>query len=476
LITVGIDIGTTGLKAVALDAGARLVRERTVRYPTRFAGMGAEQDAEAWWTAACSVLPAVVDGAEVAGVAVTCQAPTMVAVDASGDPLGRALTWIDRRAMEEAQQIGELLGAAARNGPDPYFGTAKLLWWTRHRPAEIGAAAAVLHANGFLVGRLTGVCSLDESGACLMQGWDDGWPATLAGVPVDLLPEAVPCLTVVGTVTPHAAELTGLPAGTPVAAGGIDAVGSALEAGLLRPGDPLAEMTGFSTVTMLAAPRGAHVPGLIHSRHCVDGVDLVLTAQVSTGAVVDWVRNATGVPLESGRLLDRARPSRLLVLPSFAGERTPTWDAHARGAVVGLDLDTDPRDLLLAVFEGTAFALRADVESLERAGYAVPVVIATGGGAKSEAWLQVKADVLGREVRVPVTGHGAAVGAAMMAGLASGVWASPDEVCDLAAAPARRYRPDPERAARYADRFALFTGLRAALPPLTRPLLEGDPC
>ncbi|GAA4066987.1 xylulokinase [Actinomadura miaoliensis] len=477
-VTVGVDIGTTGLKAVALDDRARVLRERTVRYPTRLAGMGAEQDAEAWWRAACEALPEVVGGAEVTAVAVTCQAPTMVAVDAHGDPVGPALTWIDRRAMAEAHEIGELLGTS-RNGPDPYHGTAKLLWWARQRPAELAKAEVVLHANGFLVRRLTGESSLDDSGACLMQGWDGGWPAALAdaGVPVGMLPAAVPCRTIVGRVTPEAAALTGLPAGTPVAAGGIDAVGSALEAGVLRPGDPLTEMTGFSTVTVLAVPRGTAVPGLIHSRHCVDGVDLVLTAQVSTGAVVDWVRALTGEPpglLDSGPLLERPRPTRLLAAPSFAGERTPSWDARVRGAVVGLDLGVDARDLLLAVFEGTAFALRADLDALEAAGHPVPSVLCTGGGAKSEAWLQVKADVLGREIQVPVTGHGAAVGAAMLAGLAVGVWSSPEDVRDLAVVPSRVHRPDPERAARYTERYELFRRLRETLPPLTHPMVQGE--
>ncbi|MFF5262714.1 FGGY-family carbohydrate kinase [Actinomadura viridis] len=480
-VTIGVDVGTTGLKAVALDERARLVAEHAVRYPTRLAGTAAEQDAEVWWAAARTALSRVTaaSGTRVTGVAVTGQAPTLVAVDRRGDPLGPALTWIDRRAMAEAREIGDLLGPV-RNGPDPFFGTAKLLWWTRHRPAEIGRAAAVLHANGFLVGRLTGARTLDTSGACLMQGWDDGWPAALErhGVPVGLLPEAVPSLALVGEVTGEAAARTGLPAGTPVAAGGIDALGSALEAGLLAPGDPLAEMTGFSTVSMLAVPRGTHVPGLLHTRHCVDGVDLVLTAQVSSGAVVDWVRDLTGGAaelLESAPLLARPRPGRLLAVPSFAGERTPTWDARARGAVIGLDLATDARDLLLAVFEGTAFALRADLDLLERAGHPVPSVTCTGGGARSEAWLRIKADVLDRPIRVPVTGHGAAAGAAMMAGLATGVWSAPGELRDLTAATARTYRPDPARAALYAARFGLFQRLRETLPPLAGPLLPPPP-
>jgi len=130
---IGIDVGTTGLKAVAVDAGGKLLREKTVRYPTRLAGLGAEQDAEAWWDAAIESLPEVVGGEPVSGVAVTCQAPTLVCVDANVEPLGAALTWIDRRAGEEAREIAQFT-RPARNPPDPYFGTAKLLWLARNRP------------------------------------------------------------------------------------------------------------------------------------------------------------------------------------------------------------------------------------------------------------------------------------------------------------------------------------------------------
>ena len=152
---IGVDVGTTGLKAVAVNAGGELLREKTVRYPTRLAGLGAEQDAAAWWGAATEALPEVVGGEPVSGVAVTCQAPTLVCVDANVEPLGAALTWIDRRAGDEARELAEAT-RTTRNPPDPYFATAKMLWLVRNRPEEIEGARAVLCANGFIVGRMTG--------------------------------------------------------------------------------------------------------------------------------------------------------------------------------------------------------------------------------------------------------------------------------------------------------------------------------
>lgn len=198
---VGIDVGTTGLKAVAVDPEGRIVRERAVRYPTELAGLGAEQDARVWWRAATEALPEVVAGEPVSGVAVTSQAPTLVAVDADGDPRGPALTWIDRRATTEAEEIAAAC-EPTRNPPDPYFATPKLLWWMRHRPEDLEDARAVLCANGFLIQKLCGQLTLDETHAGLFQGWDGRFDPKLVslGVPVDLLPDARPSLEIAGEV------------------------------------------------------------------------------------------------------------------------------------------------------------------------------------------------------------------------------------------------------------------------------------
>lgn len=476
MILVGIDVGTTGLKAVALDGDGRLLRERAERYPTRLEGTGAEQDAEAWWRAACAALPHVVAGEPVRGVAVTCQAPTLVGVDRTGTPTGPALTWIDRRAAAEAGEIDRLLTSATRNPVDPFFGTGKLLWASR-RSGYLDGAESVLGANGFVVRRLTGTSSLDDSTAGMLQGWDDGFPAelTAAGVPVDLLPRAVGGQQVVGEVTPEAARASGLPPGTPVAAGGIDAVGAALEAGAFAPDDAPVEMTGFSTVTIRAASRGAHVPGMIHTRHCLPDTDLVLSAQNTTGSVVEWLRRTTGIDPTSAGTLPVRRPGRLLMVPSFAGDRTPTWSTSARGALVGLDLDCAPGDLLLALYEGTALALRECLERMYPPGTGVRLLRCLGGGANSSDWLQIKADVLGCSVDVPENGHGAAVGAGLLAGLATGHFGGVAELRPRAESARARFVPDTDRHAAYTDRLASFVALRDAVEPYSSELVAAVP-
>jgi len=474
---IGIDVGTSGLKAVAVSLEGEILREKTVRYPTRLAGLGAEQDARAWWQAATEALPKVVGDERISGVAVTSQAPTLVCVDADGEPLGAALTWIDRRARRETEELAEAC-EHTRNPPDPYFATAKLLWLMRNRPKEIEKAHAILCANSFVVQRLTGEFTFDETTAGFFQGWDGSFdPALRSLIPLELLPEPRPAMEIAGEVSRAGAAATGLPEGTTVVHGGVDAVGAALEAGIFGPGDGLVEMTGFSTVVITAAERGTHVPGMIHTRHGVGESDLILAAMVTAGAVTDWGMRLTG--FESPAAFDenvasetmaRERPGRLLLVPAFAGERTPTWDPTARGAIVGLDLDVDAGDLAVAIYEGTALGLGDNFERMQKVLGDLSPVRAVGGGSKSKNWTQIKADVLGVPVEVPRLGHGAAAGAAILAGMAKGLW--PDEAAAraLIAEAGSRFEPDPQLHREYAKRLQRYRELQAMLPPVVRDL------
>lgn len=477
-VLVGIDVGTSSVKVVVIDDAGRRTADTAVRYPTATHGTGAEQDAATWWKAVGEAARHAVAGAPVLAVAVTSQAPTLVPVDENGAPTAPALTWLDRRAVGEAARIAEI-APDSRNGQDPFFGTAKLSWMAAHRASALERAQHVLSANGFVVRQLTGRAVLDDTTASLMQGFDDAssrFPDALLSVEpsLRLLPEIVPSLSIVGAVTAEAAAATSIPEGTPVVAGGIDAIGSALEAGCLAPGDPLVDMTGFSSVTILAVPRGTRVPGFIHSRHCVADVDLLITAQVTAGATIDWVNGLDGARdlRDETALLARARPGRLTMVPSLAGERTPRWNPEARGIIDGIDLATDGTDLMLAAMEGNALAMAQDVQVLRDHGFPVDRVISTGGGAASLAWLTIKADVLGVPVVRPDSGHGAAQGAAAMAGWAVGHFSTADDIRALGGAADVTVQPDPAHTAAYAAaaaRYAQLVELNANRPRIASP-------
>ncbi|MEJ3654105.1 FGGY family carbohydrate kinase [Actinomycetes bacterium KLBMP 9759] len=457
-VLLGVDVGTSSVKLVATGTDGALVAEATAPHALSTAGGGAEQDPDDWWRTVTALAPQVIAGHHVLGVAVTGQAPTLVPVDAGTAAAGPALTWLDRRAVDDARRLADI--APSRNGPDPYFGTGKLAWLRRERPDVAGRTHRVVAANGYIALRLTGVFGLDDTTASLMQGFDETagrFDERLHGHGVELLPEVVAPTAVVGGVTAEAAAATGVPEGTPVVAGGSDAIGACLEAGSLAIGDPVVEMTGFSTVTMLPVAPGTHVPGFIHCRSALPSVDLLITAQVTSGAAVDWLNGLVAGPdlRESGPLLQRDRPSRLTVVPSLAGERTPGWDPHTRGTVDGIDLDTDAVELMLATLEGSALALADDLEQVRRHGFALTSLRCTGGGARSPAWLQIKADATGLPVLRPAAGHGAAQGASYLAGVALGHYGAED-VRGFAAAIESRHVPDPALTARYREKLIRF--------------------
>ena len=460
---MGIDIGTSSVKIVTTDINGNRQGEASLQYPTVTDGDGAEQNALAWWNAVATLAPQVIGpGDIVAAVAVTSQAPTLVPVDETGTPTMNAVTWLDRRATAEAIRIAEL-APNSRNGADPYFGTAKLPWLAAHHSEALSAAEHVLSANGFIVKQLTGVAVLDETTASLMQGFDEATgqfaERLMAEEPtMALLPPIVSSVSIVGYVTPQAGEFTGITIGAPVAAGGIDAIGSALEAGVVAVGDPLVDMTGFSSVTILAVPHGTRIAGFIHSRHCVPGVDLLITAQVTAGATIDWVnRLDSTTDLRPGLVsVMRPRPGRITMVPSLAGERTPSWNPRARGIIDGIDLATDGTDLMLAAMEGNALAMSADVTTLREHGFVIDRVISTGGGSTSPTWVQIKSDVLGVPITKPASGHGAAQGAAALAGMAIGVYNSYDVVKALAGEVEAQYVPNPALTVAYAGAAARF--------------------
>lgn len=466
-ILLGIDVGTSGVKVVASTLDGRMLRDGVARYPTAVGtgDSGAEQDAEAWWSALAEICSRVVADSPVASVAVTSQAPTLVPIDDEGQAIGPALTWLDRRAVDQDARIAQI-APGHRHGSDPFFGTAKLAWLIEERPEIAARTEQVLSANGFIAFRLTWAATLDDSTASLMQGFDETtgrFDDRLlgTGLGVELLPEVVPTTEIIGHVTADASAATGIPEGTPVAAGAIDSVGSALEAGALEVGDPLVEMSGFSSVTMLAVPRATAVPGFIHSRHCIPDVDLLITAQVTAGATVDWLNRTVGGDSdlrEIGPLRQRSRPSRLTFVPALAGERTPSWNQRTRGLIDGIDLASDGVDIMLAAMEGNALALATDIGVLRERGFDVRTMLSTGGGSASDVWMQIKADVLQLGVGRPRAGHGAAHGAAFLGGISVGILGI-DDIRGFGGEVESTFTPDPMMASPYAKKLQRFETL-----------------
>ncbi|MBE0690513.1 MAG: carbohydrate kinase, partial [Anaerolineae bacterium] len=307
---LGIDVGTTGVKAALFTPDGHLEAVTTIEYPTQYLRTGwVEQNPQDWWQATCAairgVLGEVAHASErVAGIAVSSQAPTMIATDADGNPLRPALIWMDRRADAEVEQLKAMLGAneiyrVTGNRPDAFYVAAKMRWFWQHEPELHAQTRWFLQIPGYINYQLTGTFALDNAHAALLQLRDYAaatWSAAICaacGVDPAQLPVVLPGHHMQGEVTHSAAELTGLRAGTPVMAGTVDGAAAAVEAGVAEEG-VAAEMTGTSTVLLMPNARGVTEAAFIAMPHALPNMHLLLGAMVSSGASLNWFRDNFG--------------------------------------------------------------------------------------------------------------------------------------------------------------------------------------
>ena len=452
-LLLGVDAGTSSVKAVLLDLRGDIRAVCQAEYPLHHLRSGwVEQDAEDWWQATCvairGALAKVEHGPErVLGLAVSTQAPTLLPLEHSGKPLRPAMIWMDRRAEAEAVRLTELIGAEdiyriTGNRPDAFYVAARLLWLRDHEPEVLKKTWKFVQVNGYINYRLTGRVATDPAHAVLLQmcNYSTGaWSEALCsacGIDPEQFPEVMEAHQVQGEVTNEAAEASGLRTGTPVMTGTVDSPAAALEAGVAEPGIAV-EMTGTSTVVIIPNDRGLTEPALIALPHALPGVHLLLGAMVSSGGCLRWFRDqfgqaenqaASDCGADSYDLLTQQAAviepgsGGLIFLPYMMGERSPLWHTNARGVFFGLSLATPRAALVRAILEGTAFALRHNVETATRAGAEVREMRSVGGCSRSDLWNQIKADVLGLPVLLPRTSVGSPFGAAIVAGMGTGAF------------------------------------------------------
>lgn len=439
-LLLGLDIGTSSSKAVLVRPDGMMVASAQRDHALSLPRPGwVEHDAEdVWWADLRALLaelgPERLDA--VGGVCVTGIGPCLLPIDADGAPLRPAILYgIDTRASAEVEELTERYGLEAllRTGGSPLTSQAvgpKLLWLSRHEPEVWSQTARFVMASSFAVLRLTGEYVLDHHSASQCnplydlagERWRDDVAADVA--PGVELPRLLWPGEVAGTVTPSAAAETGLPAGAPVAAGTIDAWADSVAAGATAPGDL---MLAYGTTMFLvhAAPDATPHPTLWLTAGVTRGSRTVAAGMATSGALTNWLREVAGGPpfeqLVAEAAATRPGADGLVVLPYFAGERTPLFDSRARGAVLGLTLGHQRGHLYRALLEATAFALRHNLEAIESAGGDPRRLVAVGGGTKGELWTQIVSDVTGRPQDIPRLTIGASYGGAQLAGAAAGL-------------------------------------------------------
>lgn len=433
---LGIDVGTASTKAALVEPDgtvlARAVREHSVSRPREG---WAEQDAELWWTEVASLCRELLAprAPGPAAVGLSGMGPCLVPCDAADRPLRPAILYgVDNRAEAEAAELTRELGEEAirARGGSALSSQAlgpKLLWLARHEPEAWAATRRWHTVNSFLLARLSGEWVLDRHSASqcdpfydlAAEGWSEDWAAMVPGL--ELPPLAWPG-EVAGTVGADAAAATGIAAGTPVIAGTIDAWAEAVSVGVREPGDLMVMYGSTMFFVLIAEARTAD--RAIWVTAGVDPGSLTHAAGMSaSGALTGWFRDLFGCPPFERLLAEAAaKPpgaEGLLVLPYFAGERTPLLDPRARGTICGLTLRHDRGHLYRAALEGIACGARHNLEVLAPEGGVRAVAV--GGGTAAELWPQIVSDVTGLDQELPAETLGAAYGDALLAAEAVGL-------------------------------------------------------
>lgn len=490
---LGIDVGTTGAKAVLIDERGEVLAAHTAEYPLTVPRPGwTEQDPESWWQASTASIAAVlragrVEPDEVAGVGLTGQMHGLVVLDGGGSVLRPAILWNDQRTGAEAawitahvghERVLELISNPVLTG----FTAPKLIWLRCHEPEVYAQIRHILLPKDFLRYRLTGeLCTevSDASGTALFNVRDRHWSHAMLDaleIAAEWLPRCVESPDITGQVTMRAAQATGLRPGIPVVGGAGDQAAQAVGTGIVVQG--LVSATIGTSGVVFAYLDAPLVDPQFRTHtfcHAVPKSWHVMGVMLSAGGSLRWLRDALGVadwsregrdPYEimtSEASTVAAGCEGLFFLPYLTGERTPYPDPQARGAFVGLTLRHGRPHLVRAVMEGVAYGLRDSLEIIRKIGIDIQEVRVSGGGARSALWRQILADVLATPVSAVNVTEGAAYGAALLAGAGVGVFPNVVAASRTATRVTWTATPDPGRQEVYEQGYAIYRGLYPSL-------------
>jgi xylulokinase len=454
---VGLDVGTTGVKAVAISPAGEVLARAEEEYGLAIPQAGwAEQDPEDWWEASERALAAVGAG-DASSVGLTGQMHGLVLLDKADSVLRPAILWNDQRTTAECAEIEERIGLErlielTGNRALTGFTAPKLLWVRRHEPEVWARAAHVLLPKDYVRLRLTGERAIDAaeaSGTLLFDVAHRRWSEEVCQaleIPMEWLPPA------------HESTEIG---------GAGDQQAGALGVGIVQPG-PLSVVLGTSGVVFAALPQYRADPqARVHVFcHAVPDTWEAMGVMLSAAGSLRWLRDIVGGNYEELTAAAARWPAGtegLTFLPYLQGERTPHADPSARAVFEGLSLRHDRGALVRSVLEGVAYGLRDSLELLRELGVEPEAGRTSGGGARSELWLKIVASVLGIKIERTAVEEGAAYGAALLGGVAAGIFADAQEAVDACVRVRDAIEPDPEWQQVYDHGYARFRALYPAL-------------
>ena len=490
LYYIGIDLGTSAVKLLLVDKNGRICRSVSEEYPLSFPQPGwSEQEPADWWNAVRSGLQRLLDGQDaslIAGIGVGGQMHGLVTLDENDDVIRPAILWNDGRTAQETDwlnnEVGkEKLSALTANIAFAGFTAPKLLWMHKHEPENFARIAKIMLPKDYINYCLTGVhaCDFsDASGMLLLDVKNRCWSEEMleiCGVSKAQMPQLFESYEVIGRVKPELAAAFGLPEDVRVVAGAGDNAAAAVGTGTVGDGACNISLGTSGTIFISSERFGVDPNNALHAFAHADGKYHLMGCMLSAGSCNKWfcedILSTQDYVGEQQAVADEALGrNRVFFLPYLMGERSPINDTDARGQVIGLAMDTTRADMIQAVLEGVAFAIRDSFEVAKSLGIHIERSMLCGGGAKSPLWQRIMANVLNIPLDIPQTEEGPGYGGAMLAMVGCGEYADVKACANALVRTTGSVLPEREIAERYECSYRKFQKIYPAVKELFREL------
>ena len=488
---IGIDLGTSSVKLLLMDELGAIHQQVTREYPLEFPHPGWSQQApEDWKDAVLSglqELTANCDKRQIAGIGTGGQMHGLVVLDRDDNVIRPAILWNDGRTAAQVDYLNDVIGKQTlsertANIAFAGFTAPKILWMRENEPENFARIAKIMLPKDYVNYVLTGVhcCDYsDASGMLLLDVAHKRWSKEmldLCGITEAQMPALYESYETVGTLRPEIAQLLGFPENVKVCAGAGDNAAAAVGTGVVGDGGCNISLGTSGTVFISSKQFGVDPNNALHAFAHADGGYHLMGCMLSAASCNKWLmddilRTKDYAGEQAPITDDRLGRNHVYFLPYLMGERSPINDTNARGAFIGMSMDTSRADMTQAVLEGVAFAIRDSVEVAKSLGIPLESSMLCGGGAKSPLWRRILANVLNMPLTIPASEQGPGMGGAMLAMVACGAYASVAEVCQKLVTVSETVAPDPEIAARYEARYRQFRLIYPALKGLYPQLL-----
>ena len=496
---LGIDIGTSACKAALFSEDGQAVTQSSKSYPTFHPQNGwVEQNPDDWWKAVCQAIKEIladkrINPKDILGVGVDGQSWSAIPLSKDGKVLRNTPIWMDTRAQDICENLKIIFGEEtffqlSGNPLQSTYSLPKVLWYREHLPELYCQTDKILQSNSYIVYKMTGAVTQDISQGYGYQCFDmrkGRWDFNLCkelNLRKELLPEIVTCDEIVGHITKEASQQTGLPIGIPVVAGGLDSACGALGAGVIANGET--QEQGGQAGGMSICTEDYHADKqLILSYHVTANKWLLQGGTVGGGGVLKWfeeqfcyeerqksLKNKHSSFEEMTQLAEKIEPGSegVVFLPYMAGERSPIWNPKAKGVYYGLDFSKTKAHMIRASMEGVAFSLKHNLDVAEKSGVEVKCLRAMGGSANSWLWTQIKSDITNKPIDVPNSDTATTLGAAMLAGVAIGLYKDYTDAVAKTVNVRRKHVPNEVNRAVYEQNYDMYLGIYKQLKEMMK--------